>query len=78
MKVQITGELTMPALRQALFEQICSLEEEHLIRHCKGVSMYLTPTNGFGEPVVPRKECGAVLDAVSAAPYSCAADAYSL
>jgi len=79
MKVRIKGEMSMTATRQALFEQICALEELYRIRHCRGVTLFLTPTNGFGDVVVPRKDCGAVIDVVyTDGPYRCLADEYNL
>ncbi|MBB4267924.1 hypothetical protein [Roseospira visakhapatnamensis] len=79
MKIRVKGEMSMPALRQALFEQLYALEEDHFVRHCREVSLFLTPTNGFGEPIVARTECGAALDAVySDGPYLSAAAEFRL
>lgn len=79
MKIKINGELQMHQLRQALFEELISLEEQHLVRHTKNITLYLTPTNGFGSPILCKDNFGKTIEEIiSAGPYQSAADEYDL
>ncbi|MEL6687990.1 MAG: hypothetical protein AAFP97_10260, partial [Pseudomonadota bacterium] len=51
MKICIKKEMTLPELKQCLFEQINSMEDRFSVRYTKDVTLYLTLTNGFGMPV---------------------------
>ena len=55
MQIQVKGEMTLVELRQALYEKLLDVEEDYAIRHSRGATLYINPTNGFGEEVdLPR------------------------
>lgn len=58
MKIKVTGEMTVPQVRQALYEQLREMEERFAIRHLRDITLYVTPTNGFGDEVLCRDEVG--------------------
>ena len=61
-------------LRQELFEQLHRIEDEYAVRYAQSITLYLTPTNGFGDEVVPRNTVGHKVDKVySDGPYRSAA-----
>ena len=77
MKIKFQGEPSIPELRQALIEQLQYLEDEFLVRHIKYATLYLTPTNGFGQEVYCQNRAGRKVETLYCkAPYSCAADDY--
>jgi hypothetical protein len=79
MQIKIKGEMTIADVRQALFEKLNDLEEDFAIRHSRGATLYLHPTNGFGDEVVPRNRAGRQVDKMfSDGPYRCAADEFKL
>ena len=49
MKIKIKGEMTLVQMRQALFEKLLELEERFAVRHLKDATLYIQPTNGFGD-----------------------------
>ena len=74
MQIIIKGEMSLSALRQTLFEQLGSLEDDFAIIHSKGATLYVHPTDGEGAPVVARRN-GKVIDIIrTSGPYCCAAD----
>ncbi|MCP8685969.1 hypothetical protein [Marinobacterium sedimentorum] len=79
MQIKIRGEMTIADVRQALFEKLNDVEEDLAIRYSKGATLYLHPTNGFGDEVVPRNHSGRRVDKVfSDGPYRSAADEFKL
>jgi hypothetical protein len=78
MQIKVKGELTMAELRQAIFEKICELENEYAIRYSRGATVYINPTNGFGDAVEPRKGGRKVDTIYSNGPYRSAADEFKL
>ncbi len=77
MKIQIRGEHTLPQIRRALCEQLALLETDYALRFGRDVTLYLTPTNGFGVDLMCRDERGEPLPALHCdGPYACAADEY--
>lgn len=75
MKIVVKGEMTLAALRQALFEKIVELEEEHAVHHSRGATLYVNPTDGDGQDVFPRNSGGRKLETmISKGPYRCAVD----
>ncbi len=77
MKIKFHGELSIFELKQALFEQLQELEDEYQIRHSKNISLYLTPTNGFGEQVYCLNKCGKTIEVVKCyGPYRSVAEEY--
>jgi len=79
MKIKFQGELSIPALRQAIFEQLLMLEDEHSVRHSKQVTLYITPTNGFGDEIYCRDIHGKEVQVIFCnGPYHCAAEDYEI
>ena len=50
--------MTIADIRQALFEQLHELETKYAVQFSRGATLYITPTNGFGEDVTPRMPGG--------------------
>lgn len=79
MQIKVRGEMSLREMRQALFEKLCEVEEEFAVRYSRGATLYINPTNGFGDEVVPRRQDGAKVDKLnSSGPYRSAADEYKL
>ncbi len=77
MKITVKGEMTFRQVIQALYEALHQIEEDHAIKHSRGVTLYINPTDGEGNVVVPRSRTGeAVTSFASAGPYRSAADRY--
>jgi hypothetical protein len=75
MEIKLRGEMTLADIRQALFEQLCTLEDEYAVHYSRGATLYLNPTDGLGDDVTPRMAGGGELRKLcSAGPYKCAAD----
>lgn len=73
MQIKIKGEMTIPEIRQALFEKLCEIETDHAVRYSMGATLYINPTNGFGDTIHPD-----VSKLYSTGPYRSAADDYKL
>ena len=55
--------MTIPAIsRQALFEQLHELETKYAVQFSRGATLYINPTNSFGEDVTPRLPGGYELE----------------
>lgn len=79
MKIKIQGEMTLSQLRQCIYEQLLSLEDKYAVRHARSVTIYMTPTNGFGDEVCCRDGRGDEVTTVRCdGPYSAAADHYEI
>ena len=79
MQIQVKGEMTLAEIRQALFEKLMDVEEEYAVRYSRGATLYINPTNGFGDEVVPRNKLGRKIDKIySDGPYRSAAADYKL
>ena len=77
MEIRLKGEMTLAEIRQALFEKLHELEEGYAVKFSRGATLYINPTNEFGEDVVPRKQTGEELKRMfSNGPYKSAADEY--
>lgn len=75
MKIKITGEMTVARLRQCLFEQLLEMEDSFAIRHGRNITLYFTPTNGFGDEVYCVDDCGREVSTIHVkGPYQAAAD----
>lgn len=73
MQIKIKGEMTIAEVRQALFEKLREVECDHAVRYSLGATLYINPTNGFGDEVVPRTN-----KLYSTGPYRAAADDFKL
>ena len=78
MQIKVKGEMTLVELRQALFEKLNEVECELAVRHSRGATLYINPTNGFGDAVEPRKGGRKVDTLYSDGPYRSAADDFKL
>lgn len=75
MQVRIIGEMTLFEIRHALFEKIIEIELETGLKYSRGATLFLNPSNGFGDDVTPRRRTGEKLTRVySHGPYRSVAD----
>lgn len=79
MQIKIKGEMTINDIRQALFETLMEIEDDFAIRHTRGATLYINPTNGFGCDVEPVDRSGRRVDHVySEGPYRSIAEDFKL
>jgi hypothetical protein len=72
MEVRIRGQMTIADIRQALLHE---LETKYAVQFSRGATLYINPTNSFGEDVRPRLPGGHELRTLySTGPYRSAAD----
>ncbi|MCP5347367.1 MAG: hypothetical protein R3F41_17615 [Gammaproteobacteria bacterium] len=65
--------------QQALFEKLNEIEIDLAVHHSRGATLYIHPTNGFGDEVVPRNRAGKEIDKVFCnGPYRSAADEFQI
>ena len=76
MQIKVKGEMTIAEIRQALFEKLNEIENDYAVRYSRGATLYINPTNGFGDDVEPRKHGRTVDKLFSSGPYRSAADDY--
>ena len=62
MQIKIKGEMTIFEIRQAIFEQLTQIEEDFTIRYSRGATLYINPTNGFGDDIEPTDRSGRRVD----------------
>jgi len=75
MKIIIKGEMSLAEIRQALFEKFLEIEDECAVHHSRGATLYLNPTNGSGNTVIPHNKSGRKIETIlSDGPYRSAAD----
>lgn len=76
-KIKIKGEMTLAQMRQALFEKLLELEDRFAVRHLKDATLYIQPTNGFGDGVTPVYANGQKVTVLyGTGPYDSAAEHY--
>lgn len=79
MKIKVKGEMTIAELKQVLIEMLHELEDDTAVRYTEGATLYINPTNGFGDKVVPHNRYGReVKNLYSNGPYKSAADEFRL
>lgn len=79
MKIKVHGEMTIPKIRQALFEQLNELEDSCAVRYSIGATLFINPSNGFGDRVKPVDHAGEEIKKVNTrGPYRSAADEFKL
>jgi hypothetical protein len=77
MQIRVHGEMMMTDIRQALFEKLYEVEAEYAVRYSLGATLFLNPTNGFGDRVRPRDHAGGELKKLNTrGPYRSAAEQY--
>jgi len=79
MKIKVKGEMTLAEIRQALFEKLHDVEEDYAVHFSRGATLYINPTNGFGDDVRPCNKHGKSVDNIySDGPYHSAADEFKI
>ncbi len=79
MEIKIKGEMPLHEIEQALYEKIKQLEDEYSVRYSRGATLFINPTNGFGDDVRPCNKHGRSVDKLySQGPYRSAADEYKI
>ena len=79
MQIKIKGEMTIAELCQAIFEKIQEAEEDYGVRYSRGATIFINPTNGFGEEIMPVNKSGRIVNKLySNGPYKSAADEYKI
>lgn len=79
MKIIFRGEYSVPELRQAIYEQLNIIQNRFTVRHARSITVYLTPTNGFGDAVACYDRNGVEVPVMQAEPpYRSAADDFDL
>jgi len=69
--------MTLSQVRQALFEKLLEVEERFAVRHTVGITLYIRPSNGFGDDVTPVYGNGKEVTVLyGEKPYASAADQY--
>ncbi|MCK9247110.1 MAG: hypothetical protein M0P11_09195 [Anaerolineaceae bacterium] len=75
MQIKITGEMSIKDIRKAIFEKLHEVENEFRVGHSRGATLYINPTDGRGDEIVPRNELGRQVDKILCdGPYRSAAD----
>lgn len=79
MQITIKGELTIAEIRQALYEKLHELEDDFAVRYSQGATLYVNPTNGLGDAVVPHNKAGRAVNKIhSNGPYKSVADEHKI
>jgi hypothetical protein len=79
MKITIKGEMTLADIARTLREVMYSLEEDHRLRYTRGATLYINPTNGFGDEIkVWTKDGHELVTLNSTGPYRSAAEDFNL
>ncbi|MEX2374460.1 MAG: hypothetical protein WD942_02595 [Dehalococcoidia bacterium] len=79
MKIRVHGEMTIPEIRQAIYEQLARIEEDFAVRYSRGATLFINPTNGFGDDVKPIDRSGEEIRKLNCrGPYRSAADEFKL
>lgn len=79
MEIKFRGNMTIADLVQAVYEQLHLLQDDHAVRYSRGATLYINPSNEFGDDVVPRNTVGQEVKKVQCAgPYRSAADDYKI
>lgn len=79
MQIRVHGEMTIPEIRQAIYEQLARIEDDFAVRYSRGATLYINPTNGFGDAVKPIDHAGEEIKKLnSRGPYRSAADEFKL
>lgn len=79
MEIKVYGELSIPEMRQTVCEQLARLEEEFGVRYSLGATLFINPSNGFGDKVKPVGHAGEEIKKLNTrGPYRSAADEFKL
>ena len=58
MQVRVIEEMTLAEIRHAIFEKLVEIEAETGLRYSRGATLFLNPSNGYGDDVTPRWRTG--------------------
>lgn len=79
MQIKIKGEMSLLKIRAALFEQLMLVEEKYHVRYSLDATLYIRPTNGYSDDVVPRHRNGEPVEKIYCnGPYASAAEHYQI
>jgi hypothetical protein len=79
MQIRISGEHSIFAIRQALFEILSQAESEYGVRYTLDATLYIRPTNGFGDEYIPYSSSGRPVSKLFCnGPYPSAAAQYEI
>lgn len=79
MQIKVRGEMSLRDIRKALVEQLVMVEEKYGVGVTLNATLYLRPTNGYGDDVVPRHRNGEPVEKIYCdGPYRSAADQYQI
>ena len=79
MKIKIKGEMSIPKIRAAIFEQLLMVEDRFNVRYSIDATLYIRPSNGFGDDVSPRYPNGERVEKIySTGPYASVAEQYDV
>ena len=79
MQINIRGEMSIADIRQAIFEKLHELETDFAVKFSQGATIYVNPTDGIGNHVVPHTRDGRALTKMqSQGPYHSAADDFKI
>lgn len=78
MQILIRGEMSMADIRQAIFEKLHELEDDYAVKFSRGATIYINPTDGKGQNVVPRCRGRSLKKMDCDGPYHSAADDFKL
>lgn len=78
MQILIRGEMSMADIRQAIFEKLHELEDDYAVKFSRGATIYVNPTDGKGQNVVPRRHGQSLKKMDCDGPYHSAADDFKL
>lgn len=79
MQITIRGEMTIADIRQAIYEKLHELEDDFAVHYSQGATLYVNPTDGKGQQVVPRTRDGRNVGKMQCnGPYRSAADEFKL
>jgi len=79
MQIKVKGEFSLRQIRAALVEQLMLVEETYGVHHSYGATLYIRPTNGFGDDTPPRHRNGEIVEKIHCrGPYASAADQYQI
>ena len=79
MQIKIKGEMKLEDITKAIIEKLKEVETDLAIHHSQGATLYINPTNGFGDRVVPHNRAGHEVDKIySTGPYRSIADDYKM
>ena len=79
MQIKVKGEHPLRKIRAALVEQLMLIEDQYGVQHSLDATLYIRPTNGYGDDRVPRHRNGEPVEKVFCnGPYAAAADLYDI